>query len=422
MGIPTKLIGIGIAILVLIVGAFMTVGVNYAGYRTVVQYPTGTMFVKFSPGIYMKWFGHAEPYPDILTYDFDKDEDTSEATLSHRGIAVRYQDGGTGTLFGKSRYDLPDDEATMLALHKAFRTPQGVASKLIKPVTEEAENLTAGLMTSEEAYTEKRGTFTEWSRDQIQHGKYKTKLEQKYGEEEGTGKTVLKNIPVIAFGDNGLPIHLDNDLKTYGITVSGYQIVDWDFEKKTLEQIATKREATMGIITAKANADRAKQDAITAEQVGLNNVMVAKYAKEVIKTEAIVEAQRDKEVAVISAQKLVDVAEKGKLEAEQKKLAAAEYKQEQELRGPGDGAYKKAVMESDGALQQKLEAYKAVNAKYAEEFGKQKWVPEVQMGKNEGGSNEASTLIDLLTVKAAKDLGLDLSMPKGNVSGQVQSK
>ncbi|MCI0668337.1 MAG: hypothetical protein L0Y43_09825 [Methylococcaceae bacterium] len=44
-------------------------------------------------------------------------------------------------------------------MHKAFRNNDGVALKLIKTVTEESMNLTAGLMTSEEAYTEKRGTF-----------------------------------------------------------------------------------------------------------------------------------------------------------------------------------------------------------------------------------------------------------------------
>ena len=60
------------------------------------------------------------------------------------------------------------------------------------------------------------------------------------------------------------------------------------------------------------------------------------------------------------------VASQSRLEAEQKKLAAAEYKQEQTLRGEGDAAYKRLVMKADGALQQKLDAYIRVNARYAE--------------------------------------------------------
>ena len=57
--------------------------------------------------------------------------------------------------------------------------------------------------------------------------------------------------------------------------------------------------------------------------------------------------------------KLVEVASQSRLEAEQKKLAAAEYKQEQTLRGEGDAAYKRLVMKADGALQQKLEIGRA---------------------------------------------------------------
>ena len=414
---------IGVAIVAFVTMALMAFGVNYAGYRTVVQYPSGTIYVKFTPGIYTQWFGHTETYPDIITYDFDKmdDKDTEAVSIQQKGVPVRYQDGGTGTVYGKARFDLPDDEVSMISLHKAFRTGTGVAFKLIKPVTEEAMNLTAGLMSSEEAYTEKRGTYTQWARDQVQSGKYKTRLETKVEKEIGTDREVVKNVPVIAYGEDGLPIHLDNDLKTYSVTVSGYQVVDWDFEDKTLAQIAAKREATMGIITAKANADRAKQDAITAEATGQKNVMEAKYRKEVVKEEAVVDARQKKEVAVIGAQQLVDVAEKGKLEAEQKKLAAVEYKQEQTLRGEGDAAYKQAVIEADGALAQKLDTYKAVMAKFAEEFGKQKWVADVQMtgGTGAGGGNEAANLINLLTATALKDLGLDMSI-RGGVKSRVK--
>lgn len=235
------------------------------------------------------------------------------------------------------------------------------------------------------------------------------------------------NIPVIAFGENGLPVHLDNDLKTYGVIVSGYQIVDWDFEQKTLDQIAAKRQATMAIITAKANADRAKQDSITAEEEGKKDVTVARYTEEVEKIKAVVKAERSKEVAIITAQQNVEVAEKGKLEAEQKKFAAGEYKQEQTLRGEGDAAYKQKVMEADGALEQKLRAFVEVNREYAKAISKYKgnWVPSVVMsGQNASSSGSgAQTLIDMLTAKAAKDLSLDLSVPPGaNMKSATEQK
>jgi SPFH domain/Band 7 family protein len=390
----------------------MSAGINDAGHRTVVQYPTGTLLVKFTPGIYFKWFGSAEVYNDVITFDFDKTVAEVDSSIDQVGISVRYQDGGTGTVYGKARFSLPADEETMLHLHKAFRSNRGVSQKLIKSVSEEGMNLTAGLMSSEEAYAEKRSIYTQWASQQISKGKFQTKLEKIDTLDESTGKTVTKNIPVISYGDDGLPVHLNSDLADYGISVNGFQITDWDFEPKTLQQIATKREATMAIITAKANAERAKQDAITSEEQGKANVMTAKYEKEVVKEQAVVDALREKEVAVISAQKRVEMARQQKLEAEQKKLAAAEYKQEQILRGEGDGSYKRIVMQADGALSQKLATYERVMNRFAAAIEKQKWVPEVQMGGSNNGGSSAMTLIDMLGVKAAQDLALDLKIKK----------
>jgi len=409
---PVKAIVVTVFLLGTAAILLMAFGINNAGHRTVVQYPTGKLYVKFSPGIYPQWFGTAEIYKDVITFDFDKTGSEIDSSLDQIGIAVRYQDGGTGTVYGKARFTLPSDEETMLHLHKAFRSNRGVAQKLIKSVTEEGMNLTAGLMSSEEAYAEKRSIYTQWASQQISKGKFQTKLEKISTLDESTGKTVTKNIPIISYGKDGLPIHITSDLKDYGIDVNGFQITDWDFEPKTLQQIATKREATMAIITAKANAERAKQDAITAEEQGKANVMTAKYEKEVLKEQAIVDAERQKEVAVIAAKRAVEVARQQQLEAEQKKLAAAEYKQEQVLRGEGDGAYKRLVMEADGALQQKLETYQKVMGYFATAVQNQKWVPEIQMGNSSAasGGDSALALIEMLSVKTAKDLALDLEV------------
>jgi len=403
---PKKVIA-GISAFLLIGVILMTVGINNAGYRTVVQWPNGHLFVKFEPGWYIAAFGSTEEYPDVLTFDYDKSDDGS-TSLNQHGISVRYQDGGLGTIYGKDRFALPSDEETMKQLHKAFRSTQGVANKLIKPVTEEATNLTAGLLTSEGAYAEQRGQFIQWSQAQISKGKYKTILESKLVKGDD-GKETWKKVPVIAFDKSNLPIILSSDLKQYGVILMGHQITDWDFEKKTLQQISTKRQATMAIITAKANAERAKQDAITAEEQGKANVMTAKYEQEVLKEKAVVVAEREKQVAVIKATQQVDVATQAKLEAEQKKLAAVEYKQEQVLRGEGDGEYKRLVMEADGALAQRLATYERVSKMNASALAQHRLVPDFVMGASEG-SNSATRLVDMLTAKTAKDLALDMQM------------
>jgi hypothetical protein len=398
---PATVVFVGIIL------AVATLGVNDAGKRTVIQTPGGELSVKFDPGVYFTWFGKTWEYNDFITFDYDRDTAGSGTTLDQAGIGVRYQDGGMGTIYGKSRYALPGDGKTMLELHKAFRSNAGVANKLIKPVTEEAMNLTAGLMRSEEGYATKRAIFTELAKAQIAKGKFVTRIKTITVTDPVTEKTVKTEIPEIVEKGN-IRQHVPSDLSKFGVTLETLQLNDPGFEESTMKQITEKRKATMDIITAKANAEKAKQTAITAEEQGKANVMTARYKEEVIKEQAVVVAQRVKEVAIIAADQKVEVAKAAKLEAKEMKLRAAEVKQEQILLGQGEAERKRLVMEADGALQQKLDAYIKVNETYAKQFGKQKWVPEIQIGSTgEGDGNYANALIQMLTATTAKQIALD---------------
>jgi hypothetical protein len=226
------------ALVPLLVLINLNFGINDAGERTVIQFPTGTLLVKFTPGIYFKGFDNTEVYKDVITFDFDKQDAVTPSSLNFTGIVVRYQDGGTGRVFGKARFALPNNEEQMIHLHKDFRSNDADAHRLIKTLAEESMNLTAGLMTSEESYAEKRGIFTQWAEEQIPLGKFFTELKSVVEEQKDTNERVVRNIPVIKYDTDGQPLHHASDFKNYGITVSGFQITDWDFEQKTLEQIS----------------------------------------------------------------------------------------------------------------------------------------------------------------------------------------
>lgn len=394
---------------IVIMGGF---GINDAGYRTVIQYPNGTMRVKFDAGWYMKWFGKTTTYNDVITYDYDGGE--AEGTIADNGVQVRYQDGGTGTVYGKDRFRMPLDAKSQLSLHREFRSNAGFANRLVRPLVKQSHNLTAGLMTSEAAYAEKRSTYIEWVQSQISNGRYMTVLKRVTDIDIATGKKVTKNVPEIKMV-KGVAVHAKNPLDDYGVSISTAQITNWTFEAKTLKQISEKRKATMAIITSKANALRAKQDAITAEEQGKANVKTAQYKEEVAKIKQVVIAQRKAEVAVIAAKQLVDVAKQQKLQAEQQKLAAYETKKKDIAIGQGQSEKKRLIFQADGALKQKLDAYVQVNAKYAEAIADYKgdWVSRIQMGggsKGSSGQNGAQDMIDLLSIKAAKDLALDMTM------------
>ncbi len=399
-------VGLPVGLMItLIILAFLTAGINDAGKRTVVQWPNGKLFTKFEPGVYFKFFGTSTEYNDVITFDFDATVAPGNVTLDRPGIPVRFQMGGKGTMFGKARFALPNDEPNMLKLHKETRSNKAVAEKIILPVTESTLDKTAGLFNSEEVYATKRAIVEDYAKMQIMKGKFLTEVKVTTTTDPVTGKSVEKEVPVPLMKDGKFQ-HDISDLKRFGITLVGFNLNDPGFEPDTQTQIANKRQIAMNINIAKTKAEEAKQNTITEEESGKARVMTAKYKEEELKIQQVVQAQRIAEVAVLKAKQLVDVAAQSKLQAVQAKLEAAEYKQEQILRGEGDAAYKKKVMQADGALAQKLDAYVKVNARYAQEFGKQKWVPEVQMGPSEGG-NSAAGLIELLTTKTAMDLGLN---------------
>ena len=55
------------------------------------------------------------------------------------------------------------------------------------------------------------------------------------------------------------------------------------------------------------------------------------------------------------------------------------------------------VMQADGALQQKIDAYIKVNERYAEALEKQKWVPEVVMGSQNNQTGRCCNRYDEFT-------------------------
>jgi hypothetical protein len=152
-------------------------------------------------------------------------------------------------------------------------------------------------------------------------------------------------------------------------------------------------------VVAIANAKRADQDAITAESQGKANATKAEWDEKTIQAKSIATAQAK-----------VTIADAGVKEAEA-------FKKAEILRGQGEAERKKLVMDADGQLDKKLDALVAINEKYADAIAKAQpgaWAPAVQMGAGgKDGGSRATDLVDLLTAKTAKELGVDMSVVRG---------
>ena len=161
----------------------------------------------------------------------------------------------------------------------------------------------------------------------------------------------------------------------------------------------------------------AEQDILTTKKQGEADAAKAEWTQKALAAKAEQEAIMKKNVAVTDALQKYEVAMKEaqqKYEAAQLSAKAAEQKKLEEISlGEGESQRRKLVMEADGALEKKLAALVEINKAYAEAMGKQSQVPHIQFsGNNQAQGNASTNLIDLLTVKTAKDLSLDFSLPK----------
>jgi regulator of protease activity HflC (stomatin/prohibitin superfamily) len=363
-----------------------------AGENVVVQDPfDGEIHVYKSPGIVWQGLGKVTHYKKSNQFWFLKPKREGDPD---NAIAVKWNDGGHADISGSVRYDLPTDDANMVRLHSTFGSQEAIENSLIKTNIEKAIYMTGPLMTSKESYAERRNDLIYYIEDQASRGVYKTRQRDVKEPDPLTGEEKIVTKVEIQHDSSNVPYRQEtspiamNGIKLYNISINAI-VYDGNVEK----QIATQQQATMQVQTAIANAKRAEQDAITAQKQGEANAAQAKWEQEVIKAKAVTQAEQELAVQELATKK------------------AASYKQQQILEGEGDAAKKRLVMQANGALEQKLEAWLQAQNYWAAAFKDYKGnvTPNIMMGGQAGGGNAAQDFMQIMMMRAAKDLNLDLS-------------
>lgn len=395
---PLRIAAIILSALLLIIvvsaaGSF--VEFNDAGHILVIQYPQGGLKIGFTPGPYAQWFGSVTKYKKRDQFDFNcpKKPDAPDHSLS-----IPFNDGGRGRVCGTIAWEMPSDEKHMLDLHMKYRSHEAIEQQLVRPVVGKSIAFSGPLMSSTESYAARRSDLLSAIEDQILGGVYRTESLQVRVKDVMTGVERTVTQVTILKNDKGMILRQDNSpLDDFGIKTFNLAIEDVKYDDAVTKQIAQQQDAFAKVNTAVARAKEAEQDAITAEQRGKADAAKAKWEQEVIKAKEVTAAQQRLEVATLAAR------------------TAEQYKLEQVKIGEGDAERKKLVMAADGALEQKLATYERVQAKWAEAFSKYpgELVPRVVMGGAAGTtSNAALTLMELLGVKAAQDLQVDIKARK----------
>jgi len=425
-----KISSIGVILFIIIVGLIFSQSivetVDKGTYQVKQTAIFGNMYAKMTPGIWFQWFGDIDTWPKAETFFFTSESDVKGDSSTDTSIEVRFNDGSICNISGTARILMPssESEAISLVTERGHKTYQDAENKLIKPTVRNVLRHTANLMTATESYDTKRAQFISYARDQIANGLYETTTETKKIKDLVSGEEIWKEITIIKTDKDGKPVYQFNPLAGTGIGIKNFEVKQFRYEPKVKEQIGKQQTARMAVATAKAKAQEAEQDKLTIEAEGKARVSKAEYAELELKVVAIVQAQRDKEQAIINAEKKKEMEMIAKqeaiIQAEKKRDvatldadAAGQEKKANILRGEGEASRKRMVMAADGALELKAKYWLAAQETYAREFGKQKWVPEIQLGSASNGNtggDAVSNLISMLSVQAAKDLALDLNM------------
>jgi regulator of protease activity HflC (stomatin/prohibitin superfamily) len=212
-------------------------------------------------------------------------------------IKIRFNDGGTAEVTGGIKFRLPSDPKLMLLLHNDFKNYERIKHDLIRQTVAEALMQTATLMRAEESYSTRRSEFTSLAEDQVKAGIYETDTRE-FKDKDADGNEFVVREVNIKKSSNGQPIiRKESALKRYGIEIIQFVIKDIDFDPTIDALISKKKEAEQMKVVARAQAEKAKQDAITAREQGAASIAVEKAKQEVEKIKETTIAQKNFEVS-----------------------------------------------------------------------------------------------------------------------------
>ncbi len=396
--------GIVLFVFLITFGFFNPFSYNDATERTVVTQASGHQFVQFKAGIfYSGFFSHEQAWPNQISVSyvdtaFDGDLSIKDNTIEIGVIKdVRFNDATTAIMSGITQFILPMDEKSMLEIHNAHKTPEALVQRRLAPYTVECLKSSAQLMSSEMHYSGGRAQLTQDYMDQLKNGSYLLNIQETY--DFDSTENVKKRIYSVKIqtDTNGVRKRKFSSIKEYAVIIGDAQITDVDYESKVDEMLSKKIQAATDASVSKQKLMTAQQQQLTAEAEG---------KKELVKIEYEQKQEQTKQVVI--AQTAVELAKQDLLK--QDIALQASVKEAAKIKTLADAnAYEKQrLIQADGALDRKLAAWLESQKAWATAFGtfQGSLVPLYQTGS--GNSSNALNWMEIMGMKAAKDLNLDL--------------
>lgn len=335
---------------------------------------TGEYVVWTDGGLQWQGLGTVREYSKTSQIEFtelEKNDEGYVASGENSAASTTFNDKGRGFIVGSFRVVLPTDDQNMEKIQRDFGSEKALINNLVRPTLYKVVTSCGPLMSSLESVSETRTDLIHYITDQLNNGVYKTVTRKVEVVNEITSEKEIRTQAERIMDKNapgGYQRQEKSPFAQYGITCGLVSIVDIKYDKATQSQIDAQKQANLAVITAKTQATKAAQDAITIEEQGKAAAAKAKWEQEKIKAVAVTQAQQEYEVAALEAKRAEQVALKVKAEGEAKAAA------NRALVAAGLTPLEKATIEKETAI----------GIAQALANSKVQWVPSVMMGGANG--------------------------------------
>lgn len=398
--------------------SFQMVDSNQSDESIVLQSITGKMTVVTEPGPYFRFFGNIHKYKKVIAVNFTGNRE-ADAVSKLEKIRVRFLDTSMGEAIGVARFRLPTTPEQLIKIHREFGSQNALVSNMLERQVIEAVKASARTMSVEEHYTGGAGQLSLDFDDQLRNGIFiidqhldlqevlKEETDEVVDKEE-LPKTAQRILQVRKrMNEEGNIMRTNNPLADYGISVISASIEDVDYEARVDERLAAQKKAAADEALARQNLKKAQQEAKTARALGEKAIAETRASSEEQKLKAEIEAEKIASVALINAQRELDVAKQRTL---QQKAQLELQRLEAEGLSVLAEARKKAAefsLDPKVVFESKIAAWKEVEIAKYQYMSRAQLVPNVMMGGDNGQKQDtALTMLEMMGVKAALDLGM----------------
>jgi regulator of protease activity HflC (stomatin/prohibitin superfamily) len=310
------------------------------------------------------------------------------------------------------RFELSKDPLECVETIVSFRSEDRLRKQTLVPLTEAAIRNSARLLSAQEYVSGNGGKMEQAFQDQLSNGLYVLEKIRTVGTDSRKERVGTKDLETdkdkqvryqisIKMGKSGLPERTYRSTDKYGIVVSQAEVSSINpsaaFKKKLENQMAESARGALEREKTKALQFQKEREEAQGELDKVKRQLDAekRQIESLVESKAQEQRAENRHKAVIIEEKIA--------------MKEARIKK---LRADAEAYAKKKIMLADGALEKRLEAYvKSVEA-MAGALTDKRLVPEVYMGGNGEGAPNATELINLMTAKFARDLGVG-SVPTG---------